>query len=64
MVSIEGSTGKQCDGAWVDAIFWVDTVMHCTWLQFRAPLASQAPPPMFISVDEFKATVYYNKKAK
>ena len=37
-------TGQQCDEAWVDATLTVVKIMHCTWLQFVAPPASQTPP--------------------
>ena len=38
-----------CHSAWVDATPRIVMVMHCTWLQFMAPKATQAPPTKLIS---------------
>ena len=51
---ILGSTGKQCDGAWVVATHRSVTVMHCSWLRFF-----WAPPPKFIFADEFKLNFFF-----
>ena len=37
----------------MDATLRVVKVTHYTQLKFGSPAASQAPPPMLISVDEF-----------
>ena len=53
MVSVQRSTGQQCDGTWADATHTVVIVTHYTRLQSLTPTASQSPYSALISADDF-----------